>query len=295
MRSPLEFASRFALPDDPPAAPEWLVGLWCRESIRFPDGSKDETTRVHWGQSRRLYVDLRIPQDRPKTDGRQSFDDFSLTELQLLAEQKGFAGHVTMADGLCSWVRYIDYRPDTGRSDAGRLRIEGDTLYEEGDPNSILASAYQEIYHRERHATRLCAAMRLVEHQPVASGGLDATGAVLVMIDDRFLFARPRHQPLPPAQSLRELVEAAGNDRALIHAYLDCEISLGGLAGSYRPWIIAESTLPFREGTPLWGPCSARLSDDGRQIVHESDRGRYLWRLVESTLPGEDLARLINE
>ncbi|MGH6879816.1 MAG: hypothetical protein ACREFM_02765, partial [Hypericibacter sp.] len=235
MRSPSESASPFALSDDPPAAPEWLVGLWCRESIRFPDGSKDDTTRVCWGQTRRLYVDLRIPQDRPQAEGRRSFDDFSLTELHRLAEQKGFAGHITMADGLCSWVRYIDYRPDTGRSDAGRLRIEGDTLYEEGDPTSILASAYQEIYHRERHATRLCAALRLVEHQP-ASATPDATGAILIMIDDRFLFARPRQQSLPPAQTLRELVEAAGNDRALIHAYLDCEISLGGIAGSYRPW-----------------------------------------------------------
>lgn len=295
MRSPSESASPFALSDDPPAAPEWLVGLWCRESIRFPDGSKDDTTRVYWGQTRRLYVDLRIPQDRPATEGRQSFDDFSLIELQQLAEQKGFAGHIEMADGLCSWVRYIDYRPDTGRSDAGRLRIDGDTLYEEGDPTSILASAYQEIYHRERHATRLCTALRLVEHQPSASAGSDATGAVLIMIDDRFLFARPRSRPLPPAQTLSELVEAAGDDRRLIHAYLDCEISLGGLAGSYRPWTISRSTLPFKEGTRLWGQGSARLSDDGHRVIQESEGGRFEWRLIESTLPGQDLVRLINE
>lgn len=288
-------ASSLALPGNPPPAPEWLVGLWWRESIRFPDGSKDDTTRVYWGQTRRLYIDLRIPRDRPNAEGRRSFDDFSLAELRLLAEQKGFAGHITMADGLCSWVRYIDYRPDTGRSDAGRLRIEGDTLYEEGDPTSILASAYQEIYHRERHATRLCVALRLVEHQPAASAGPDATGAILIMIDDRFLFARPRRQALPPAETLRELVDAAGDDRALIHAYLDCEISLGGLGGSYLPWSITRSTLPFREGARLWAQGSARLSDDGQQVIQESDQGRCHWRLVESTLPGRDLVRLINE
>jgi hypothetical protein len=295
MRSPSTPASELALWQDPPAAPEWLVGLWRRESIRFPDGSKDDTTRVYWGQTRRLYVDLRIPANRPNADGRGSFDDFSLSELRLLAEQKGFAGHITMADGLCSWVRYIDYRPDTGRSDAGRLRLEGDTLYEEGDPTSILASAYQEIYQRERGATRLCAALRLVAHQPAPSAGPDATGAVLIMIDDRFLFARPRQQPLPPAETLRELVEAAGNDRTLIHAYLDCEISLGGLAGSYRPWTIAASTLPFREGTRLWRQGSARLSDNGQLLIQETDRGRFEWRPVESTLPGKDLVSLINE
>jgi hypothetical protein len=294
MRSRSEPAFESA-PDDPPAAPEWLVGLWCRESIRFPDGSKDDTTRVHWGQTRRLYIDLRIPKDRPKADGRRSFDEFSLAELQLLAEQKGFAGHIVMADGLCSWVRYIDYRPDTGRSDAGRLRIEGDTLYEEGDSDSILASAYQEIYLRERWASRLCVALRLMAHQPSAAAGCDATGAVLIMIDDRFLFARPRRQTLPPAETLRELVEAAGNDRALIHAYLDCEISLGGLAGSYRPWIIVESTIPFREGALLWGQGSARLSDDNQSLILENDLGRCQWRVIESSLSREDLVSLINE
>jgi hypothetical protein len=283
-----------ALWDEPPPAPEWLVGLWRREAIRFPDGSKDDTTRVYWGQTRRLYVDLRIPKDRPNAEGRRSFDEFSLPELRLLAEQKGFAGHITMEDGLCSWVRYIDFRPDTGRSDAGRLRAEGDTLYEEGDPDSILASAYQEIYHRDRRGARLCVALRLTEHRP-SGDGADLTGAVLVMLDDRFLFAAPRRQPLPPAETLRDLVEAAGHDRALIHAYLDCEISLGGVAGSYRPWIIAQSTLPFREGTSLWTQDSARLAEDRQSLIQESDRGGFRWRLVESSLPAEDLVRLINE
>jgi hypothetical protein len=284
-----------SVPDEPPAAPDWLVGLWRRDSIRFPDGSKDDTTRVHWGQTRRLYVDLRIPKDRPKAAGRRSFDEFSLSELWLLAEQKGFAGHIVMADGICSWVRYIDYRPPTGRADAGRLRVEGDRLYEEGDPDSVLASAYQELYLRERRANRLCASLHLTSHQPSAAAGANATGAVLVMIDDRFLFARPRRLPMPPAETLRELVEAAGDDRGLIHAYLDCEISLGGLAGSYRPWAVAESTLPFREGESLWGQSLTKLSNDGRSLIQESGLGRCEWRLVESSLPREDLVSLINE
>jgi len=212
----------------------------------------------------------------------------------MLAEQKGFAGHIAMEGKLWSWTRYIDYRPPTGRPDTGRLRIDGDTLYEEGDPDSVLASAYQEVYRRERTAERICAALRLIDHVPSAAAGLDWTGAVLVLIDDRFLFARPRRHPLPPAETLRELVEAAGSDRALIHAYLDCEISLGGDVGSGRPWSIAESTLPFREGRTLWSGCTTRLSEDGRALLQEGDHGRCLWRVTDSSHPSEELMSLIN-
>jgi hypothetical protein len=275
-------------------APDWLLGLWRRESLLFPDGSGDFTTNVHWGQTRKLFVDLRIPKERPATAGRKSFAEYSLQELQELAEQKGFAGHIVIEGSSCSWVRYIDYRPDTGRSDAGRLRIDGDTLYEEGDPNSILASAYQEVYQRMPSATALYASLRMVAHEPSASAGFDWTGAVLVMIGDRFLFARPRRRVLPRAETLRALVAAAGNDRALIHGYLDCEISLGRVDGGDRPWEIAESTLPFREKSSLWHDSATHRSGDDQVLLQECDWGRCLWRVHETSEPIERLAECID-
>ena len=55
-----------------PDVPEWLVGLWRRESIRFTDGTIDRTTRVFWGQTRSLCVDIRAPLARPEAMGRRS-------------------------------------------------------------------------------------------------------------------------------------------------------------------------------------------------------------------------------
>ena len=55
---------------DRPTAPAWLVGLWQRHEMLLPDGTADRTTRVFWGQTRSLYVDLRVPADRPTGEGR---------------------------------------------------------------------------------------------------------------------------------------------------------------------------------------------------------------------------------
>jgi hypothetical protein len=114
----------------PPPAPEWLTGIWRRESIVYSDGTEDRSTCVLWGQTRSRYVDLRIPADRPPARGRRSFDDFSEGELLLLAEQMGFAGHVVLKGDVCTWIRYIDYQPNTGRPDSGRLELNGDALHE---------------------------------------------------------------------------------------------------------------------------------------------------------------------
>lgn len=279
----------------PPRVPAWLAGLWRREAILFPDGSADRTTQVLWGQTHTLYVDLRIPANRPPSRGRRSFDDFTLEELQRLAEQKGFAGHIAMDGDLCSWVRYIDYRPNTGRPDSGRLRLEGDTLYEEGDPSSVLASAYREIYHRERKADRRSVALRLLDADADGPLGCGAAGAVLVLIDDRFLLARPRSIELPPAETIRELIVAADDDRELIHAYLDCEISFGRIDEGDEPWMIASSTIPFRQGQRLLPRGAARVGDRPDLLTLANDDGVLYWHAVESTMAPDELARLFGQ
>jgi hypothetical protein len=275
----------------PPAAPEWLAGLWRRDALVFPDGRADRTTQVLWGQTRSLYVDLRIPAERPAVRGRRSFADFSHAELLQLTDQKGFAGHLVIDGNLCTWVRYIDYRPSTGRPDSGRLRFEGETLYEEGDPSSVLASAYQETYHRERRADRRSVALRSVAADP-GSADPDTADAVLVLIDDCFLFARGRAAKLPVAESLRALVLAAGDDRTAIHAYFDCEISLGGTEGN-TAWQILASTNPFREGWALLPRASVELAAEPGMLIVRSDQGAAHWQIVESTVPPAELTKLL--
>lgn len=277
----------------PPAAPTWLAGLWRRSEILLPDGTADRTTNVLWGQTHSLFVDLRIPATRPAARGRQSFDDFSLQELRSLADQKGFAGHIVVDGEICSWVRYIDYRPDNGRPDRGRLRIDGETLFEEGDPTSVLGSAYQEKYHRECKADRRSVALRKAGPTNSDSGGFDHCDAVLIVIDDRFLYARSRPMSLPPAETLSELVSTAGEDRDLIHRYLNCEVSYGAVDGD-TSWQISSSTIPFREGQRLMPRgFSAPSAMPGCLMQEESD-DRDSWMIIESTLPAGDLAALLN-
>lgn len=273
----------------PPRAPDWLAGLWRRDAIVLPDGTEDRTTQVFWGQTHSLYVDLRIPTDRPQARGRRSFMEFDLDELRGLADQKGFAGHIVMDGEVCSWVRYIDYRPNTGRPDSGRLRLEGEILYEEGDPTSVLASAYREIYSRECRATRRSVALRRLS----AAGDAGHGDAVLVLIEDRFLFARDRAIALPAAETLRDLVVAAGEDRAKIYAYLDCEISLGGTEGG-DAWRVEASTLPFREGSPLLPRSAVEATGDGAMLVMTGGDGVEHWQIVESAIAPGELARLLS-
>ena len=200
----------------PPPAPEWLTGIWRRKSIVYSDGTEDRSTCVLWGQTRSRYVDLRIPADRPPARGRRSFDDFSEGELLLLAEQMGFAGHVVLKGDVCTWIRYIDFQPNTGRPDSGRLELNGDALHERGEASSVLGRDYHEIFHREHKAERCCALQSFAPTQ----GGVNEEGtarAVLILIDNHFLFAQARSEELPQGQSLRELVLAAGKDRSLIH------------------------------------------------------------------------------
>lgn len=275
----------------PPTAPAWLVGLWRRSEILFPDGTADRTTHVLWGQTHSLFVDLRVPAVRPAARGRQSFDDFSLQELRSLADQKGFAGHIVVGGEICSWIRYIDYRPNNGRPDQGRLRIDGETLYEEGDPTSVLGSAYREEYHRERKADRRSVA--LCKAGPIDSGGFDHCDAVLIVIDDRFFYARSRPTALPPAETLSELVAVAGEDRDLIYRYLDCEVSYGAVDGD-TSWQIISSTIPFREGQRLMPRGLSAPPAMPGCLLQEGSNDRDAWMVIESTLPIGDLAALLN-
>jgi len=273
-------------PHDPcPVAPAWTTGLWKRDFIRFADGTTDSRTEVYWGQTGSLFVDLRVPADRPLANGRDSFDAFTPDELIALADQKGFAGHIEVTDDDCQWIRYIDYRPATGRPDKGRLRIAGDELWEEGGADTVIGAAYQELYHRVARADAVAIALRQV-------APLGAPDAIIIVIADRFMFARSRPRPLPHAESLGDLAISARNNRALLHAYLDCEIAWGKVSGAI-PWTIERSTLPFREGRQL-------VSAEFRQAAHTPDvliggpAAESTWRIISSSLPQDRMIKLLN-
>lgn len=111
-------------------APDALPGVWERELLVRPDGSRDETTRVLWFQARALFADIRLPAGDP------------------VSTPEGFAGRTEMSpDGdalICEWRRLIDWSPG-GPADVGRLTWidDGRRLREDG-----VAADYYEIWRR---------------------------------------------------------------------------------------------------------------------------------------------------
>jgi hypothetical protein len=283
-----------SLPSPPPPVPERLVGLWRRHFLQFTDGSIDRTTRVFWGQTKSLYVDIRIPLTRPKTIGRQSLMEFSVSELRLLAEQKGFAGHIVFRGEQCSWIRHIDYRPPTGRPDEARLRINGDTLYEDGDPTAVLGKTYQEVYYRESRADAVCVALKRNGAAQTHVDQARPRDAILILLNDWFLYAQSREDDLPPAETLRELVDRDIADRNKIHAYLDCEFSIGRIAAPNGPWKISLSTLPFRESHAVLR--ASRALNDGTtlQFCSRETKETTSWEIVESNISSAALAAMFD-
>ena len=277
-----------------PHVPDWLVGLWRRESIELQDGTLDRTTRVFWGQTLNLFVDIRIPKDRPFRPGCRSFKDFTLEELAQLSEQQAFAGHVLVKDDTCTWISFVDYQPSTGRPDTGRLHLEGDILHEEGSADSIIGMDYHEMYRQDVRAEERRIALRLDSCGGYLFGQRPPGDAILVVLDDHFMFARGRGRQLEPAESLRELVHKADGNRTAIEAYLDCEVSIGQLSIDDHAWRIELSTLPWREGERLFSRGQAGIESEQNLLRMDTPAGWARWRVFDTNLPHEMVSELLS-
>lgn len=277
-----------------PRVPDRAVGLWRRESIEKEDGTLDRTTRVFWGQTQNLFVDIRIPIDRPATPAGRGFEIYSMEALTQLAEQRAFAGHTVIEGDRCTWHRSIDYQPSTGRPDSSLIGLEGDVLHERGDADSATGMEFHEIYRRESRGEDRRLAFRLDGCEGAPFGDRAARDAILVVLDERFWFARTRDRDLGTAESLRALVEGADGDRAAIEAYLDCEVSLGRLGKNDGAWRIELSTLPWREGERLFPHGQASFEADANLLRLDTPAGRANWRIFDTSLQGDAVCALFN-
>jgi len=214
-----------------------LKGLWRRSLIAWPDGRRDTSTQVCWLQGLCAFGDLRQPQTRADFSHALKLDDLSRLDCARLAEQQGFAGHLTFDGEHFEWARIIDFQPQGKFPDAGSLRWENAVLIEQGRDLE-----YIEHWHREPMASlHPAAAVRFRD----TIRGIEA---LLVQVGEFYIFARDRGCPLPPHKTLGECVAAAPTV-ALARALVDCEISLGSSAADGVR--VAASTLPYRVGAPL--------------------------------------------
>jgi hypothetical protein len=214
-----------------------LHGLWRRSLIRFPDGSSDTTSEVHWLQGLQSFVDLRRPADLPSFAGRRGRDSLSAEDCATLALQQGFAGKFEFDGSHFEWRRHIDFQPKSGRADAGSLQWEQDVLVERGRD-----APYTEHWHRDAAAPRSpMAAVSLCESR-------SGVTAILVRVGEDFMLARDRGIVLPAGIGLADCV-AGARDSEQAREFIDCEIARGTVDA--RGFWIGQSSLPYRVGDEL--------------------------------------------
>jgi hypothetical protein len=244
-----------------------LGGLWRRSLLAFPDGRRDSSTHVSWLQAGVYYGDLRQPADMPDFSYAAGLDDLSEADCATLARQQGFAGIFQRIGDCFEWVRLLDFQPPGPYADIGRLHWDGDVLVEEGRD-----VAYLEHWHRDAMPMPPVAALAL-------RAGADAAPGFLLRVGEDFLYARGRAAALPPGGDLAECIAAAAGVAAM-RRLLDCEISVGRIAGS--AWRIARSSLPFRVNNDV----APRLKGDVATVADRFPDGtpmRRDWQVALAT------------
>jgi hypothetical protein len=265
-------------PEARPAAaatelPAWLSGTWKREWIRR-DGVTTNTMTVRYLQTPYWFGDVRIPIDRPRITAG-SLPALTDAELAALAKQRGFFGYTTVVGDVSTWHHELDYQPNNGGVDTGRIeRLGASSMLEHGLDGSFV-----------EHWWNLASGDGKFFTVRVMRGGrLDR---MLVVTGDHFLYARNRASDLPAARSLTDLAATASREQLL--AYLDCELSHGTVRGGSVPWQIERSTLPWREGAHLELVDSLTVDAAGALTAPAAAAAGETWTIPLSTLAPDDL------
>jgi len=228
----------------PIPVPHHYLGVWQRTFLQSVAGV-DKSSRVYWLQTPVLHADIRIPADRPAFKDKKSLLDFSLSELQQLARQKGFAGETSVIGNSCLWLRHIDFQPPGFGHDIGNMEFSGTQILETG-----IAGNYSEIWERLPDSQGATYAFQFEEENSAYPTYKPQSG-ILVVSGDYFIFARDRVIALPQSLSLETLLIEKKFTQPQLIELLDFEVSFGRVANGNIPWEIQLSTLPFREGNSL--------------------------------------------
>jgi hypothetical protein len=234
--------------------PAWLLGCFRRRSISFFNGDSDETTLVMWLQSRGLTGDLRLAADRPRLETREALKELSTGELARLIEVEGglattrfepSPGSGVELSGTMQWQDWTAFQLHAKWPEPGQLRRVGDCLIEHAP-----SGAYVEDWRLQPSGEGPLLGLRLLEERDAKSGQLLHRGGGLVIAGEHAMLVRGRAEELPPAARLSELVERAAGDARLLDVIFGFEASYARRDGSGR-YVVAASTLPWREGRPL--------------------------------------------
>jgi hypothetical protein len=271
------------------SVPAWTLGCFRRRSITFFNGDSDDTTLVLWLQSRGLTGDLRLAADRPKLPSKESLGDLSLDELTRLAEVEGgcsptrfelaalAGGSNVELSGTMHWPDWTAFQVHDKWPEPGSLRRIGDCLIEYAP-----SGAYVEDWRLQPSGDGPLIGLTLLEERD-AKGTLLHRGGGLVVAGEHAIFVRGRAEPLPEARRLSDLIERAAREPRLLQAIFGFEASYARRDGSGR-YVVAASTLPWREGKPLLALSGFGLEDG--QVVQKAreKEGNVVRRFQVDTL-----------
>jgi hypothetical protein len=234
--------------------PAWTLGCFRRRSITFFNGDSDDTTQVLWLQSRGLTADLRLPAERVRLETRELLRELSSGELLRLAEVEGGLARTRFSaqpgsgvalSGVMQWADWTAFQVHAKWPEPGELRRVGDCLIEHAP-----SGAYVEDWRLQPSDGGPLVGLRLLEERDTKTGQVLHRGGGLVVVGEHAMLVRGRAEELPPAARLAELIERAAADARLLDAIFGFEASYARRDGSGR-YVVAASTLPWREGRPL--------------------------------------------
>lgn len=217
-----------------------LAGVWRRQAITWPDGSKDEHSRcfalvTHDGAR----GEVCLPEVSPLLDLPSAGDWRQLSDetAAALARNRGAIGTFVVDAGRCTQWRQIDFQPPGRQPEVARLHLHDDILLEDG-----IHVAYRAVWERVAGPQVPTA---LWEWRSEHAG----PRVLLVLVGDHFVLGRERRAPLPPQRDGLTGLLAEADWAQRKRAIFDCEVSYGewGPAGG----VIRASTFPWREGERL--------------------------------------------
>ena len=264
-----------------------IIGAWKRPLFAGKwEHSTDEDEVVFNIQTSTLFIDLRIPRNKPverwERLGKQLFMDgassrrilesFSNNDLRLYARQHVFGGFSKLSSehnrDLCTRHHCIDwnYIPGKPRPRPNKWYIEGEHRLN-GEPYGCWIewsyatdengqSYYKERWERlrgDKKKTGLRLALRRKNH--IDNDGRSHGDGILVAVDDHFNYMIGRDlsrgmNKYPSANNLVELVDAAiaCGDRDTAISYLSLEAGHGTISSG---WVVDCSIQPWKHGMTL--------------------------------------------
>lgn len=127
-----------------PISENILQGVWRRDWIEA-NGQRSDTTQVLWSQAGNLFVNIRIPPDRPDISRHSCLANLSESDLYLLRTAEGFAGHTTLEESVCTWHRETNWQGPPTDIDAGTLSFDDKGALIETGIHADYAERWQKI------------------------------------------------------------------------------------------------------------------------------------------------------